>query len=418
MPGWSFDGFSVRLTLPSDRPVVVRAAIMKVLFYLPVVTPWWFEHIVAPIMRRLASVAEVHVLAPAPWRNTGIGPAELQQCLDLHGVTWQIIDSEGHESLRTRAADEKSLVAHVQALAPDVVLCRAADFETVRQFPGMVRFLMEVAAAPFVVDPAMITFTDRPFVVGAMPPRDPGDRSRLEAMIEPLWNEMRAYRQHALPGRKSISSALEIPEDRPMLLLPLEYEHEENFFLQHRPGQESDRAMLTRLAETVAPDCTLVVTDHPLNARHVDRSELRDTLADIGSGVILAEESLLGFSATLALASCADGMLVGDSKSFSLAAAFGVPLMRRSRFATAEWLKAETDLDRFVAAVRTGEATAPCAADARLWFAAHLANEAFHPNDSALTGAELIDRALQPTNPQRWEAGLARIDAVMQEHVS
>jgi hypothetical protein len=30
---------------------------MKILFYLPVVTPWWFDHIVADLIRKLARAA-------------------------------------------------------------------------------------------------------------------------------------------------------------------------------------------------------------------------------------------------------------------------------------------------------------------------------------------------------------------------
>ena len=26
-------------------------AAMKILFYLPVITPWWFDHVIAPMLR-------------------------------------------------------------------------------------------------------------------------------------------------------------------------------------------------------------------------------------------------------------------------------------------------------------------------------------------------------------------------------
>ncbi len=44
---------------------------MHVLFYLPVVTPWWFDNIVAPLIRAAASDARVSVLVPPLWRGTG-----------------------------------------------------------------------------------------------------------------------------------------------------------------------------------------------------------------------------------------------------------------------------------------------------------------------------------------------------------
>ncbi|WP_188055221.1 hypothetical protein [Sphingosinithalassobacter sp. CS137] len=389
---------------------------MRVLFYLPVVTPWWFEHIVTPILRKIATVAEVHVLAPTSWRNTGVGPEQLAHCLDLEEVNWQIIDSPDPATLRTKSGDAAELVAHVRGLAPDLVLCRTADFETARKFPGTVRFLMEGSAAPFHFD-ASTTITDQPFVNGAMPELGASDRASLDSLIAPLWAEMRTHWQRAIPDRGAVFRQAGIPEDRPMLLLPLEYEHEENFFLQHRVPQVSNRALVTKTAKQLAGKCTLVVTDHPLNARHLDRRGLRDTIAQLGKRVILAEPTILGFPATLTLAVHADGMLLGDSKSFGMAAAFGVPILRRSRFTSASWLNAETDLGRFVAAARSGEARAPSEEDTRLWFAYHFANEAFYSPDPDLTGSELIDRALRPVNPERWEAGIGRIRAVKPEYL-
>ncbi|MEM9311236.1 MAG: hypothetical protein AAGA34_07290 [Pseudomonadota bacterium] len=53
---------------------------MRILFYLPVITPWWFAKIVKPLIATLAADNEIHVLAPPPWRNTGIGPDEIKLC--------------------------------------------------------------------------------------------------------------------------------------------------------------------------------------------------------------------------------------------------------------------------------------------------------------------------------------------------
>ncbi len=56
-----------------------RGRWMKIMFYLPVVTPWWFVNIITPLIRSAARDAEVFVLVPPRWRNTGIGPDELAQ---------------------------------------------------------------------------------------------------------------------------------------------------------------------------------------------------------------------------------------------------------------------------------------------------------------------------------------------------
>jgi hypothetical protein len=391
---------------------------MKVLFYLPVVTPWWFENIVEPILRRVAKVAETHVLAPAPWRNTGIGPEELARCVDLDAVKWAIFDGDEHPSYRTKPAEPDGLIAYVRELAPDIVLCRSADFDTVRHFPGAVRFLMEVASAPFDVAACTTTITDQPFANGALPTLAPAERSRLDALIDPLWTEMHAHWRQAIAEREDLFRELGIPDDRPVLLLPLEYEHEENFYLQHRIQPLSNAKLLTKIARKVTPRCTLVVTDHPLNALHVQNAELGKTVARLGRRVVLADTRIGGVPSTLALATRVDGILLGDSKSFSLAACFGVPMLRQSRFASASWLNTERDLERFVAAICAGKARAPSQADARAWFGYHLANEAFYPKDEGLTGESILDRALEPINPDRWSAGIARVRAVKQEYLA
>ena len=74
---------------------------MKILFYLPVVTRWWFDNVIEPLIRTLAAECEIHVLAPAPWRGTGIGPRELQRCMDLPEIRWCIMDGPDHPSTRT-----------------------------------------------------------------------------------------------------------------------------------------------------------------------------------------------------------------------------------------------------------------------------------------------------------------------------
>lgn len=381
---------------------------MKILFYLPVVTPWWFENYVEPLIRRVRAVGEVHVLAPERWRNTGLGPDELQRCADLSDVTWSIVGKD-HESLRTRPADPAGLIGHVEALAPDLVLCRSMDFETARRFPGIVRFMMEVAVSPFVMARPPISFTASPFVNGAMPRLSASENHRLDSLMTPLWDAMYAARRSAVPSRADLFQRAGIPQDRPVLLLPLEYEHEENFAVQHRVVPGDNRALLTAVAQRVTPHATLVVTNHPLNIEYVGDMGLAETVEGLGPQVILAESEIMQIPSSIALAPFLDGMLLNDSKTFSLAAAFGVPMCRQSRFASADWLRTETDLDRFIAAVGTGTAQGPAQADARLWFGHHLLNEAFDPMADDLDGDDVLSRAVTEIDPARWEAAAARI---------
>ncbi|SFJ86556.1 hypothetical protein SAMN03159338_2600 [Sphingomonas sp. NFR04] len=384
---------------------------MRVLFYLPVVTPWWFEHVIEPLIRRVSEAAEVHVLAPVPWCNTGLGPKDLQRAADLANVHWAIVDGADHPSLRTVPSDPQGLIDYVHGLAPDLTLCRSADFETPRHFPGQVRYIMEAVTSPFQpVSPAnTVHFTEEPFVNGAMPVLSDGDAARLDALIAPFWPDMEAHWQAAAHDHESVYRAIGIPGDRPVVVLPLEYEHAENFFLQHRPGGLSNQALVAQAAAAAEKaGVTLVITDHPLNTLHVDRDALYDAIFDLG-GPILADQPVFGVSATSALLRHGAGVLLNDSKSFAVAAALGVPMFRQSRFASAAWLHAETDLPAYLAAVRAGTAQRPEMAAVRRWFAYHNANEAFYPTDPQLTGAMVIERALNPVDPARWDAGIARL---------
>lgn len=385
---------------------------MRILFYLPVVTPWWFEQVVEPLIRRVAAEAEVQVLAPAPWRNTGIGPEQLRRCADLPGVAWSIVDDADHPSLRTVPADRAGLIDYVHGLAPDLVFCRSADFDTPRAFPGIVRHLMEAVLAPFSLGarPNTIHCTDAPFENGAMPALSDGDAGRLEAMIAPFWDDMQAHWHAVTPDRATVYRAYGIPEDRPVMLLPLEYEHAENFFLQHRPGGgDATERVENAAAAARAAGVTLVVTDHPLNRRHVDRGPLEAVMARLGTAAILADASVAGIAPTAALLRHVDGAVLGDSKTFAMAAAFGTPTCRLSRFASAPWLHAEADLGCFLARLAAGTALRPDAAAVRRWFGYHYANEAFYPTDPALSGTMVIQRAMAPCDPARWLAGIGQL---------
>lgn len=381
---------------------------MKILFYLPAVTPWWFDQVIEPLIRRVASVADVHVLAPVPWQNTGIGPDQLQRCADLDRVRWSIIDDADHPSLRTAPTDPVAVINLVRGLAPDLVLCRSADLRTPLQFPGTVRHIMEAVTAPFDCGNRanLVYFPDMPFGQGAMPGLAPADSVRLDALMAPFWDDMQAHWRGAVPDRRTIFGAMGVPLDRPVVLLPLEYAHAENFYRQHRPAGLTDDALVARAAALAgAAGVTLVVTDHPLNASHVDRAPLRAAIVALETP-ILADPALLGLPSTLALMRHVDGVLLGDSKTFAIAAAFGTPMARMSRFESAPWLHMERDLPRFFAEVAAGTAARPEPDAARRWFGYHYAAEALHPTDPVLDGAEVIAQAMAPRDAARWSEGL------------
>jgi hypothetical protein len=376
---------------------------MRILFYLPVVTPWWFDEIVGPLIRAASRGAEVHVLVPPLWRNTGIEGAQLMACADLD-VTWHILDGDDHPQLRHSARDQEDLLELVRAIAPDLSLCRSADIETPAHFPGVVRYIMEGGAPPFRTDPHAVYLSHTLFDHGILPELRAAERTWLKQSLAPAWQRIR----HASSGvsRDEFLRRAGIPAGRRLIGLPLEYEHEEIFFEQHNPYGNN-----VGLIETLAPglddDTILAVTNHPLNELHSDNGPLREAIARHAGKVRLLGQIGGPGEATMLLARHCDGMVVGNSKSFGNCAFFGTPMLRLSRFATGAWMHAYDTWEPFLAAVRKGRARGADEAPARRWFAFHLANNVFDPTDPELDAAALADRAINPVNTSRWEAALA-----------
>ncbi len=388
---------------------------MKALFYLPVVTPWWFDAIIEPLIRCMAKEAEVAVLAPTPWTNTGIGPREMQRMADLPGVQWYIMEGPDHRSVRTIPANPAELIDFVTALAPDFTFCRSADRDTAAQFPGTVRFIMEADAPPFTVPTHRIALRDDLFDHGVLPPLTPDQEQWLDRAIAPQWEALEEKYAALRSSRAAVLEESGIDPDKPLLLLPLEYEHRENFFLMHRVGPRPNHKLVAEIAARVTPHCTLAITDHPLNRLYVNCDALHATVAELDD-VMLFENPIAGLPATVALTPHSDAILLGDSKSFSLAAFFGTPILRRSRFPSGDWLHVTEDLDSLMERMGSGKLPCPDPALTRRWFSFHFANDAFDPLDPSLTASALVARMEQRVDPARWEAGLAHLNAPQPEH--
>jgi hypothetical protein len=385
---------------------------MRILFYLPVVTPWWFDTIVEPLIRCLARDHEVHVLAPVPWKGTGVGRRELSALHFLPQVRWHIVDGDSHPTMRTEPRDRADIIDFVRSLAPDYVLCRSADCETVRGFPGVVRHMMEGGAAPLAVPNDWLVLQDEPFDHGMMPALDVDQYARLDRLVAPIWRRWVGIARPTRQERKSFYKTAGIPSDRPVLLLPLEYEHEENFFPIHRVGAAPNHRLIAELAERIDDRFFLAITNHPLNELHVDNTALKVETASHGKRMLLLPGTARdGANMTMALARYADGMLVGDSKVYSTAGFFGTPLLRRSHFKTGDWLHAYSELDSFLTDVAARTAARPNCETARLWFAFHIANNLLNPNDPDLTAADILARLDHPIDPARWDRGFAHYAA-------
>lgn len=386
---------------------------MKILFYLPVITPWWFDNVVRPLLAVLAPAHSVHVLAPVPWCGTGIGPRELSACADLPGIEWHLADDDAHPSMRTDAVERDAIVDFVRALAPDYVLVRAADCDTVARFPGTVRYLMEGGAAPLAIPPHWVILQHRPFDHGLLPPLDAAACAALDRGIARAWDALAPLAAPTAADRAAFRDWAGLPDDRPVLAVPLEYEHEENFFPLHRVDARPNHCFVDALAAQLDPRIFLAFTNHPLNVLYVDNRAVEATIAAHGDRMrMLPGTTPAGESTTLLLARDADAMIVGDSKAYSLAAFFGTPLLRRSRFRTGAWLNAYADFAPLLADVAAGNARRPDREAARRWFAFHVANQIFDPQASDFTADDLIDRLDRPVAPDRWAAGFARFEAL------
>lgn len=380
---------------------------MRILFYLPVITPWWFGAIVTPLIALLARQHEVHVLAPVPWKNTGVGEREQQMCAHLP-VTWHIVHDDSHPSMRTDPVQQAALIDFVNTLSPDYVLCRSADCETVAAFPGVVRHIMEGGADPLNLPSDWIVLKERPFDHGVLPQLGEEELAALDRLSGPLWDRLDQSATSDDAMRETFREWANLPKDRPTLLLPLEYEHEENFFLMHRLGADTNAGLVKEVAETIGDDFFLAITNHPLNEMHVDNRAIEAAVASLGPQArLFPSRHPSGASITEMLLRIADGLIVYDSKIFSLAGYHGVELLRRSRFETGDWLNAYTEFEDFLPAIADKRARTPDRGEARTWLAHHIANDVIDPRDPALTAAGVLDRMDNPVDPQRWDHGFA-----------
>ncbi|MEM1196367.1 MAG: hypothetical protein AAGH57_09715 [Pseudomonadota bacterium] len=381
---------------------------MRVLFYLPVITPWWFARIVKPVIERLISDAEVHVLAPSPWCNTGIGPTEIQLCADLPDICWHIVNDDGHPTMRTHPAQREGIIDFVQKLAPDYVICRSADFETVQAFPGIVRHITEGAADPLRLGADSFHFTHCPFDHGVLPDLNGEQTAALDNMIQPFWEKMLEAEKLASVQQDYLNEWANLPSDRPVVFLPLEYEHEENFYTMHRIGAPANAQFLQELSEQLGDRVFLALTNHPLNEKYLDNSAVTKVVrANAARMRLLPGKTPIGTRTSNFLMTSADGVILGDSKVYAMAGFHGTAMLRLSRFQTGLWMNAYEELDLFLDALTRKQGAAPDPITARTWFAYHTANNLNCPRNPHLTGADVLDRLDKPFDPDRWESNFA-----------
>lgn len=366
---------------------------MKILFYLPVVTPWWFGEIIAPMLRALHGVADLHVMVAPLWRNTGIEGAQLDAIADLDRINWHVVEADDPALFRTEAARIPGLLDRIAQIAPDITLARSADLATPGQFPGQLRYIMEGAAAPFDTDPRWVVLEEKPFAHGAMPADAAAIGDLYANALDDLWRD--AERRLAREPLAGWRDHFGLPRNRPIVAVPLQYEHEENFFLAASAFPRGVD-MIAHLLDRLAPDVFLAITDHPLNRIHVDRSAIAALIDRHSERAVLCAADKMPYGATGLLAARTDAVLIDQSKSWSLAAFAGTPIMRIGNSGMASWLNAAEP----AAGAVTGR-TPPEKAAARRWFGWHLGARIVDP--AALT----LDRLLAHLADTPDDAGIA-----------
>ena len=386
----------------------------KVLFYLPTVTPWWFDNIVGPMISACATTAEVHVVVPPLWRNTGVGPEQLLPFASCRSVQWHIADDDDHPSLRTSPADPNAILELVRSIDPAYVFCRSADVATPSRFPGKVRHLMEAGASPLSTSAGWIILQEDFWHHGAIPQLTDPDRQAIDKLFQKIWRRMRNRTEHKMSFRLPRSRVLQnmgLPQDRKVIALPLEYEHGEAFTAFHNRF-ERNLDLIHHLVEEIDGEFLLALTDHPLNYKYVDNSRLYAAIAALGDRVHLVPNPDAYYFPTDLLIKHCDGLIVQNTKAIYSGAFFGKPTLRLSNRPSADWLGIHENLDSFLTAIRLGE---PGVAEdrARLWFGYHVLHEIIDP--TALSGAEILDRVDRPFSRDRLATGLERVESHLRQ---
>lgn len=380
---------------------------MRILFYLPVVTPWWFREIIVPIMRALhngAAPTELHVMIAPLWRNTGAEANDLLAAADLDAVHWHVIDEGDPDQFRVSGAEVPGLLNLVHAIAPDLTLARSADFAISSQFPGVVRYVMEAAASPFAYQRHYVVLEEEPFAPALVPAWATAQADAYAECLRRVRPLVEQCRPLAAPA--VLRATLGLPGDRRVIAVPLQYEHPENYFLLHSRFPDA-LILLDRLLAEVPGDVVLAVTDHPLNRMYgdqpdhplyVDRRAVKELIARHPGRIV----DCTAWRAADMLAICADAMLNDLSKSWTLSAFFGTPLVNIGARPAAEWLNALADLEALPAALASGPLARADPIEAWRWFGWHLGARLAEPDTLTL------DRLVRCVEQRPSEADVAR----------
>jgi hypothetical protein len=361
------------------------------------------ETVIDPMIAKLSAVCDVHVMLPPIWLEKYSEAENAPSSAWRRDVAWHRIDDHRDLDAMDTAGPSTNALALARAIGPDYCLCRSTNTALPARLPGKVSFIMEASAPPFTVPKHWITLQPQIFDHGLIPDLSVRERGALRDLILPAWTKVDA--SHAYDPSWRARNGL--PADRKIVALPLEYDHPDNLFSVHR-SVRPNHLLVAGLADRMPGPLFLAVTDHPLNEKFVDNRDLLQTLEHRKETARLLPSNGVAGGITPYLARHADGMIVGDSKSFAAAAFFATPILRISKFASGPWLGVYEDFDQFATALASGTCRAADRDDAIVWFAFYLANQAFAPGDAEVDGAEILSRIETQVDPGRWRAAFER----------
>lgn len=375
---------------------------MRTLFYLPVVTPWWFDNIVAPLVKTMASLGDVHLVVPPLYRGTGIGDQQLRPLTHLPNLSCHVIDGEETHHFRMNGQDGDFAAALVEEIDPDYVLARTADRRIGNIFPGEVRFLMEGGMWPLPVSDKCVRLSEDMLDFGCMPDLTAEQEKQLAGALLPVWRRLAALDTEA-GDRASYCRAAGLPEDKKIVAVALEYEHEENAYASLRLFRSNAALLATLLAE-LPEDVHLAVTNHPLNELYADNWPVTSFIAANPGRLTHVTERTDDLNPTQLLTRHCDGIVVELSKSFTGAVFFGKPILRLSELPFGDWLGSYRSISRFFDDVRTGTPLLPDRRAGEVWLSYHLANCILDPRKA--TAEQLVESIERPFNSDRGSANL------------
>lgn len=375
----------------------------RIVFYLPVVTPWWLENVILPVIKKLEADWDIHVIVPNYWHGTGLPEGWEGKLAAMTNAAWHPLVGERYKKLRTVDSLDHDVISKINGLQPKFTVCRAANISLGKYLPGTVRYIMEASLPPLAL-PLSFVFTDHGILDQALIPElNAKERDLFRAFAQPLLD----MRMKVL-GRATVSEArcfveesLELPTDRKLLILALEYAHEENFFAQHSQFG-SGVHFLASMLSSFSDEFYFVVLDHPLNDLYVDRAALRSFVSANEHKCKLFSRDIEGAPTVEMLFQACDGLIVENSKIISLASYLGKPVLRFTSFQTGRWIGAYSNVASFAEAVSKGVASSASEGCASEWFGYHILNSVISLEQADLTSQDILHRLYSLHSPHCW----------------